>query len=56
MIEEDSLVGGENQNNEDLRVVSVRPSSFDDYIGQEDVKSQMSLFIICAPSLTIAVW
>ena len=50
MIEEDSLVGGESQNNEDLKVTSVRPSSFADYIGQEDVKSQMSLFIQAAES------
>jgi len=50
MIEEDSLVGGENQNNEDLKVTSVRPNSFSDYIGQEDVKSQMSLFIQAAKS------
>ena len=50
MIEEDSLVSGENQNNEDLKVTSVRPNSFADYIGQEDVKSQMSLFIQAAKS------
>jgi len=50
MIEEDGLVGGESQNNEDLKVTSVRPSSFADYIGQEDVKSQMSLFIQAAQS------
>ncbi len=50
MIEEDSLVGGENQSNEDLRVASVRPDTFADYIGQEDVKSQMSLFIQAAKS------
>ena len=50
MIEEDRLVGGENQNNEDLKVTSVRPNSFADYIGQEDVKSQMSLFIQAAKS------
>ena len=50
MIEGDSLVGGENQNNEDLKVTSVRPNSFADYIGQEDVKSQMSLFIQAAKS------
>ena len=50
MIEEDSLVGGENQNNEDLKVTSVRPNSFADYIGQEDVKSQMTLFIQAAKS------
>ena len=50
MIEEDSLVGGENKNNEDLKITSVRPNSFADYIGQEDVKSQMSLFIQAAKS------
>ena len=50
MIEEDSLVGGESQNNEDLKVTSVRPNSFSDYIGQEDVKSQMTLFIQAAKS------
>ncbi|MBT6633737.1 MAG: Holliday junction branch migration DNA helicase RuvB, partial [Gammaproteobacteria bacterium] len=35
---------------EDLKVTSVRPNSFADYIGQEDVKSQMSLFIQAAKS------
>ena len=50
MIEEDSLVGGESQNNEDLKVASVRPNTFDEYIGQEDIKSQMSLFIQAAKS------
>ena len=50
MIEEDSLVGGESQNNEDLKVTSVRPNTFADYIGQEDVKSQMTLFIQAAKS------
>ena len=50
MIEEDRLIGGENQSNEDLRAASVRPNSFVDYIGQEDVKSQMSLFIEAARS------
>jgi Holliday junction DNA helicase RuvB len=50
MIEEDRLIGGENQSNEDLRAASVRPNSFADYIGQEDVKSQMSLFIEAARS------
>ena len=50
MIEEDSLVGGESQNNEDLKVTSVRPNTFADYIGQEDVKTQMSLFIQAAKS------
>ena len=50
MIEEDSLVGGESQNNEDFKVASVRPNTFDEYIGQEDIKSQMSLFIQAAKS------
>ena len=50
MIEEDRLIGGENQSNEDLKADSVRPYSFSDYIGQEDVKSQMSLFIEAARS------
>ena len=50
MIEEDSLVGGESQNNEDLKVASVRLNTFDEYIGQEDIKSQMSLFIQAAKS------
>jgi Holliday junction DNA helicase RuvB len=48
MIEEDRLVGGENQNNEDIKINSVRPTSFEDYIGQVDVKYQMSLFIEAA--------
>ena len=48
MIEEDCLLGGENQNNEDIKIKSVRPTSFDDYIGQQDVKSQMALFIEAA--------
>ena len=50
MIEEDRLIGGENQSNEDLKIASVRPNSFADFIGQEDVKSQMSLFIEAARS------
>ena len=50
MIEEDRLIGGENQSNEDLKAASVRPNSFSDYIGQEDVKSQMTLFIKAARS------
>ena len=50
MIEEDRLIGGENQSNEDLKATSVRPNSFSDYIGQEDVKSQMTLFIKAARS------
>jgi len=50
MIEEDSLVGGENQSNEDLMISSVRPPSFEDFIGQDDMKSQMALFIEAAKS------
>ncbi len=50
MIEEDSLVGGENQSNEDFMISSVRPTSFEDFIGQDDVKSQMALFIEAAKS------
>ena len=46
MIEEDSLVGGENQNNEDIKVSSVRPTSFEEFIGQEDVKDgQRNIFL-----------
>ena len=48
MIEEDSLVGGENQSNEDFMISSVRPTSFEDFIGQDDMKSQMALFIDAA--------
>ncbi|MCH9646480.1 MAG: Holliday junction branch migration DNA helicase RuvB [Proteobacteria bacterium] len=48
MIEEDSLVGGEDQGGEDIIVASVRPDSLSEYIGQHDVKSQMSLFIEAA--------
>ena len=50
MIEEDSLVGGENQSNEDFMVSSVRPTSFEDFIGQDDMKYQMALFIEAAKS------
>jgi len=50
MIEEDSLVGGENQSNEDYMISSVRPTSFEDFIGQDDVKYQMALFIEAAKS------
>jgi len=50
MIEEDSLVGGENQSNEDLMIASVRPTSFEDFIGQDDMKYQMALFIVAAKS------
>lgn len=48
MIEEDSLVGGEDQGGEDIIIASVRPDSLSEYIGQDDVKSQMSLFIKAA--------
>ena len=54
MIEEDSLVGGENQSNEDLMISSVRPTSFEDFIGQDDVKSQMALFIEAARSRAVS--
>ena len=50
MIEEDSLVGGENQSNEDFMISSVRPTSFEDFIGQDDMKYQMALFIEAAKS------
>ena len=48
MIEQDSLVGGQDQGSEDIVMTSVRPDSFSEYIGQDDVKSQMSLFIEAA--------
>jgi len=48
MIEEDSLISGQDQGNEDIVMTSVRPDSFSEYIGQDDVKSQMSLFIKAA--------
>ncbi|SMM99031.1 Holliday junction DNA helicase RuvB [uncultured Candidatus Thioglobus sp.] len=48
MIEEDSLVAGQDQGNEDIVMTSVRPTLLSEYIGQEDVKSQMSLFIKAA--------
>ncbi len=48
MIEQDSLVGGQGQGNEDIVMTSVRPDSLNEYIGQDDVKSQMSLFIEAA--------
>lgn len=48
MIEEDSLVSGQDQGNEDIVMTSVRPDSLNEYIGQDDVKSQMSLFIEAA--------
>lgn len=48
MIEEDSLVSAETQENEVIIMTSVRPKLLNEYIGQEDVKSQMSLFIEAA--------
>ncbi|MBT3276584.1 Holliday junction branch migration DNA helicase RuvB [Candidatus Thioglobus sp.] len=48
MIEEDSLVGGKDQGGEDIVIASVRPDSLSEYIGQDDVKAQMSLFIKAA--------
>jgi len=48
MIEQDSLVGAPDQGNEDIVMKSVRPDSFPEYIGQDDVKSQMALFIEAA--------
>ena len=48
MIEEDSLISGQDQGNEDIVMTSVRPDSLSEYIGQDDVKSQMSLFIKAA--------
>lgn len=48
MIKEDFLVSSEDQGNEDIVIASVRPDSLSEYIGQDDVKSQMSLFIEAA--------
>ncbi|EEZ80182.1 MAG: Holliday junction branch migration DNA helicase RuvB [Candidatus Thioglobus sp.] len=48
MIEQDSLVSAQDQDNEDIVMTSVRPSSLSEYIGQDDVKSQMALFIEAA--------
>lgn len=48
MIEEDSLVSRQEQGVEDVIMASVRPDSLSEYIGQDDVKSQMSLFIEAA--------
>jgi Holliday junction DNA helicase RuvB len=45
MIEEDSLVSAESQENETIIMTSVRPKLLNEYIGQKDVKSQMALFI-----------
>ncbi|CAC9641159.1 Holliday junction ATP-dependent DNA helicase RuvB (EC 3.6.4.12) [uncultured Gammaproteobacteria bacterium] len=48
MIEEDSLVSGQIQENEEVVMTSVRPKLLSEYIGQRDVKSQMALFIEAA--------
>ncbi len=48
MIEEDSLVSSQPSANEEVVMSSVRPKVLDDYIGQRDVKAQMSLFISAA--------
>lgn len=48
MIEEDSLVAGQDQGGEDIVMTSVRPDNLSEYIGQDDVKSQMTLFIQAA--------
>ncbi len=48
MIEQDSLVGGQEQDNENIVMTSVRPGSLSDYIGQTDVKSQLLLFVEAA--------
>ncbi|CAC9503341.1 Holliday junction DNA helicase RuvB [uncultured Gammaproteobacteria bacterium] len=48
MIEEDSLVSAESQENETIIMTSVRPKLLNEYIGQKDVKSQMALFIKAA--------
>ncbi|SFV65566.1 Holliday junction DNA helicase RuvB [hydrothermal vent metagenome] len=48
MIETDELLNGEGQSFEEKMMVSVRPTQLDSYIGQEDVKSQMKLFIQAA--------
>lgn len=45
---EDSLVSAKAQENEDIAMTSVRPKLLSEYIGQEDVKSQMALFIEAA--------
>jgi Holliday junction DNA helicase RuvB len=42
---QDSVLNPENTSNEDHNIISVRPKKLDEYIGQAEVKSQMSLFI-----------
>ncbi len=48
MIEEDFLIDEKDQENEDLVITSIRPNSLENYIGQNDIKSQMMLFIKAA--------
>lgn len=48
MIEEDNLLGPEKQSNEEITITSVRPKTLKEYIGQPNVKAQMSLFIEAA--------
>ena len=48
MIEEDSITSSNSLPEEEITMVSVRPDSFKSYIGQEEVVSQMSLFIKAA--------
>ena len=55
MIEEDRLIGGENQSNEDLKTASVRPNSFADYIGQEDVKEYLKIKIASFKKTNLSV-
>lgn len=48
MIETDDLLSSEPQNFEEKMMVSVRPKKLADYIGQKDIKAQMSLFVQAA--------
>lgn len=48
MIETDDLLSGKTQNFEEKLMVSVRPKKLADYIGQKDIKAQMSLFVQAA--------
>jgi Holliday junction DNA helicase RuvB len=45
---QDSVLNPENTSNEDHNIISVRPKKLDEYIGQAEVKSQMSLFVKAA--------
>jgi Holliday junction DNA helicase RuvB len=55
MIEEDSITSSNSLPEEEITMVSVRPDSFKSYIGQEEVVSQMSLFIKAALTRTEAL-